>query len=198
MKKTYAFFILALAFVSCGKMESEYSKNPCYVNVDNSIHNDATLNTAINSNAPGIFCQISESANCKYFVFKNNQGLSSQSLMNASEIKQSMIFGFHNGIIVGFGNIRDLSDKYPFYAYDLQCPNCYNDNAIPARPRPLTITSDGLAKCSNCGNIYNMNNGGNYCGNEKDSVSGSGRMTRYYGILCPSASGIADKRIIIQ
>lgn len=30
-----------------------------------------------------------------------------------------------------------------FYAYDAECPNCFDLNALPMRSYPLTVTGDG-------------------------------------------------------
>ena len=175
---------LSLSLLACG--EKELSTAPCYINIDNSIHNDITLSSAMNPLAPGIFCVISQSGDGKYFLFQNNHKQSSKSPVYAQEQKQNMIFGFNNGVIVGFGT---LDGK--FHAYDLQCPNCYDDNAIPLRARPLSMTDAGIARCPNCGNEYDMNNGGY-------ATKGSGRLTSYPANLAPSAAGTPNMRVIVR
>ena len=77
--------------------------------------------------------------------------------MTSVEQQRLPILGVNNesGVIVGFGL---LSDPPVFYAYDAQCPNCYENDS---RPRYLlSMTSDGKAKCSRCGRTYDMNNSG--------------------------------------
>ena len=66
----------------------------------------------------------------------------------------------NNGIIVGYSNQNLESGNYQFYAFDAQCPNCFDYNAIPMKSYPLTLNSDGTATCANCKRKYNMNYGG--------------------------------------
>ena len=78
-----------------------------------------------------------------------------------------------NGIIVGYGNLSTgASGAYTFYAYDAQCPNCFDYNAIPVKSYPLTMNTAGIATCAKCKRQYNMNTGGN-CVND----SGKGLTT---------------------
>ena len=79
----------------------------------------------------------------------------------------------NNGIIVGYGNLSTgVTGAYTFYAYDAQCPNCFDYNAIPVKSYPLTMNSAGIATCAKCKRQYNMNTGGN-CVND----SGKGLTT---------------------
>ena len=66
--------------------------------------------------------------------------------------------GRNNGLIVGFGN---LDNPAIFYAYDAECPNCYNPSALPVRSYKLSVSSSGIATCANCKRSYNLNTGGN-------------------------------------
>ena len=61
-----------------------------------------------------------------------------------------------------------------FYAYDLECPNCFDPNYIPVRSKPLSISVNGLATCNLCKRQYDMNNGGIVSKGE-----GGKKMTRY-------------------
>ena len=147
--------LIPLFLGSCGESEFEYSSHRVRLVYDNSLHLDATLSVSMNAMAPGTFCRVSVSGN--YFTFTNSHGQSSRQPMTSVEQQRLPILGVNNesGVIVGFGL---LSDPPVFYAYDAQCPNCYENDS---RPRYLlSMTTDGKAKCSRCGRTYDMNNSG--------------------------------------
>jgi hypothetical protein len=138
----------------------------------------------MNINAPGIFCLIKSEAQsgATYFSFTNNTGQSSQSILNAIDQRRTNIIGYNNGVIVGYGNL-----DYPavFYAFDKECPNCFDPKALPVRSKPLSMSSNGIATCKVCQRQYNMNSGGNVVAGDNGH-----KMTRYrasttgpYGIL---------------
>lgn len=159
--------------MACGDDSFTYSSYHCNLVIDNSKHMDATLNSAMNQNAPGTFCLIyfTSKAGVRYFVFSNNQGASSQSIFNNidEQLESQTHLGLNSGVIVGFGN---LSDPAQFYAYDHECPNCFDINALPLKSYPLTFDSNGIATCATCKRQYNMNTGGNVINN-----SGKGLTT---------------------
>ena len=163
--------LLALVISSCGDSELEYSNHRAYFVYDNSIHLDATLSSAMNPMAPGLFCRISRSTD-GYYDFENNQGLKSRVAINAVEKQRTSVLGVYNasGVIVGYGT---LDNPPTFYAYDAQCPNCYEESNMPRYQ--LTMSSDGKASCKNCHRQYDMNNGGIV-------VSGEGgyKLIRYH------------------
>jgi len=175
---------MVLLSASCGNIENEFSTIPCYLIIDNNLHKDATLASAMTAASPGGFCYIRQDMHggAKYFVFKNNQGTESRKTFNAIDLRRSFILGGNNGLIVGFGNM----DTPPvFYAYDNQCPNCFDPNAIPIRNYPLSMSTDGIATCNTCKRKYNMNTGGNIIEGENGK-----KLTRYraatggpYGVL---------------
>ncbi len=151
--------VLTALLSSCSDALNEYSSYPCYVVVDNSTFLDATIASAMNSVSPGIFCMIQKtmSGSAQQFSFTSNAGLSSTQVFTAKEERMSLVFGMNNGVIVGFGN---LDSPATFYAYDRECPNCFDPDAIPVRSKPLTMETNGHATCSVCGRIYDMNNRG--------------------------------------
>lgn len=147
---------LVLTCVGCGDSELEYSNHRAHFTYDNSIHLDATLAAAMNTMSPGIFCRISRSTD-SYFDFENNQDMSSRVALNAVEKQRICELGVYNasGIIVGFGT---LDNPPAFFAYDAQCPNCYEESNMPRYQ--LTMNSAGIATCKNCHRQYNMSGGG--------------------------------------
>ena len=154
------FALTALALYSCSDSQNEYSTSACFFIFDNATHQDATLASAMNASSPGIFCYITKTikSGATYFSFKSNQGTSSSSIANAIDQKRTVILGYNNGIIVGFGN---LDNPAVFYAFDNQCPNCFDPEAIPVKNYPLTLSSNAIATCNTCHREYNMNSGGN-------------------------------------
>lgn len=159
--------IIATLF-ACGDTEDLYSRHYCRLFFDNSIHNDATLATAMTPNS-GAFVTITTVG--KQFVFTSNQGLSSKVNITAKEEQMGYSLGMNNGIIVGYG----ASTDHTFYAYDRECPNCFDVNVIPVRSYKLTVSNFGTAVCGNCHREYNMNNGGMV------SKGGNGKkLTLYY------------------
>lgn len=181
MKKVFRIIMLAMTgllsaalFVACGDVESEFSTAPCALYFDNQTHHDATLAQAMTPFS-GIFVTITTTSKsgAQYFVFTNNQGSSSQVVFDAKDKQRQqagqLILGLNGAIIVGYG----FSET--FYAYDRECPNCFDSNALPLRSYPLKVNSAGIASCSNCHRTYDLNNGGVI-------VSGNGgkKMTRFH------------------
>ena len=181
MKKVFGIIMLAMTgllsaalFVACGDVESEFSTAPCALYFDNQTHNDFTLADAMTP-LLGIFVTITTTSKsgAQYFVFTNNQGHSSQVVFDAKDKQRQqagqLILGLNGAIIVGYG----FSET--FYAYDRECPNCFDSNALPLRSYPLKVNSAGIASCSNCHRTYDLNNGGIIA-----SGNGGKKMTRFH------------------
>lgn len=161
MYRLISFIILAslastFLLSSCGDSEYEYSSHRCYFVFDNSTHLDPTLSSALVQLSPGTFCRIYKKGD-NYFYFDSNRGLSSRSAANAVDLKRTCVLGVYNesGIIVGYGV---LDNPAVLYAYDAQCPNCYENTAMPRYT--LTMNDAGKATCASCHRSYDMNNGG--------------------------------------
>lgn len=168
--------VIIMLLTGCGSDDYTYSSLRLGLFIDNSTHQDATLASAMNPASPGVFCRISYSASNRSYAFSSNQGQSSTSVFNAQDTQRgnSSRIGMNNGVIVGYGNLSTSeTGGYSFFAYDAQCPNCFDYNAVPLRNYPLTMNSAGIATCANCKREYNMNTGGNCTNN-----SGNG-MTQY-------------------
>lgn len=185
--------IILLLFVmllsSCGdSVDYEYSSHRNFFTFHNETHQNPVLASAMNPLSPGVFCTIRHVfASGRYgFLFENNQGQKSDAPVWFDGIDLRLEswkhVGMNNGLVVGYGNLDNPS---PFFAYDLQCPNCFDANILPLRSYELKMSSDGFATCSNCHRKYNLNTGGNVVAGE------SGRkLTRYrasstgpYGVL---------------
>lgn len=165
--------VLAVLMVCCGDAQFEYSRRPCNVVINNAERLDPTLASAMNSMAPGIFCLIQQTQRngASFFSFSSNQNQTSEIILTDKDKQRAIIVGMNNGVIVGFGNI-----DYPplFYAYDRECPNCFDPDAIPMKSRPLSMDFKGHATCGMCHRVYDMNNRGFIIEGEKGSP-----LTRY-------------------
>lgn len=163
--------------VACSGDDYTYSSYHCNLVIDNATHLDATLASAMNMMSPGVFCKITYNNSKKTYVFTNNQGQSSSTPLTASEIERlgrTSRVGLNNGLIVGYGSLTSTDSGYTFYAFDAECPNCFDFNAIPLRNYPLTMTTAGISECANCKRQYRMNTGGNCINN-----TGSKGLTTY-------------------
>jgi len=175
MRRTLPILLtILLSLFSCGDTQNEYTVGACYLALDNGQHNNAVLASAMNANSPGIFCLIKKEvqAGATYFSFTNNAGQSDRSIMNAIDQRRTIILGYNNGVIVGYGTL-----DYPavFYAYDNECPNCFDPNVLPMRSKPLTMSNNGIATCKVCQRQYNMNSGGIVVAGDSGN-----KMTRYH------------------
>lgn len=164
--------LLATAALLCATACSDgftYTTYPCYLVIDNSVHQNNTLAAAMTAASPGVFCTIKSNETKKKYLFSNNMGQSSETAFTAIDLRQTRSIGMNNAVVVGFGSLTA-----EFYAYDLECPACYDPDAVPNRSKPLTIKSDGTATCNVCQRTFNLNTGGN-CTSE----AGVKNMTRY-------------------
>lgn len=163
--------LLLLIPISCGDVQREYSTKPCYFVFDNLVHNDATIASAMTPYS-GVFTTVTHTmrGGAHYFVFTSNQGTSSEKIFNAIDLRRTLKLGMNNGLIVGYGKQTDPI----FYAYDRECPNCFDDSRVPIRSHPLQMTSNGMAVCKTCHREYDMNYGGHI-------IKGDGgkKMERY-------------------
>lgn len=168
-------------FAACDDIDNEFTTSVTYFVFDNGIHQDATLASACNLMSPGTFCIIKKrmtNGGAVYFDFTNAAGKTTSQLANAIDLKRTCVLGYNNSIIVGYSKY----DPYPFYAYDRECPNCFDPDAVPVRSKPLSISDDGMATCPVCHRKYDLNNRG---------VTTDGKkLTRYrptvtgaYGVL---------------
>ena len=179
---TFILSLLTMMFSSCGEAEFEYSSAPCSLIIDNSLHQDATLASALTQySGTYVTITIITKSGARYFSFTNNVGKHTESIFNAYDERRSLILGYNGGLIVGYGNSIDGV----LYAFDRECPNCFDPNMLPLKSRPLSVSEDGIATCSYCKRQYNLNIGGFICKGDKGK-----KMTKYncpptkpYGIL---------------
>lgn len=177
LRKPFAALLCLIAIIvtslqGCDDAEYEFSSRPCFLYIDNSTHQNSTLQTAMTPYT-NTFVTISKEIKdgVQYFRFVSNQGEETLAKFDSWDVRRTLIIGMNNGVIVGFGT---LSDPLTFYAFDRECPQCFIPEQIPIRSRPLKTTSDGFAECSTCHRRYNLNNGGRGTSGEKND-----KLTRY-------------------
>ena len=78
---------------ACSNAVDEYCRRPCYVVVDNSVHLDPTLASAMNPTTPGTFCtiQMTKKGEATFYHCHTNQGLDSDIRWTAVYDKMSVI-----------------------------------------------------------------------------------------------------------
>lgn len=147
-----------LGLVSCGDVQNEFTSRRCFVLFDNMIHSNAVLAGAMTPNS-GIYVRMTltfkDGARC--FLFENNQGQSSTTKLNAKDEKRPQVVGQNDGIIVGYSM---LETPAVFYAFDAECPNCFNFEQVEFRSYRLQMSSSHIATCNTCKRKYDLGNGG--------------------------------------
>lgn len=168
-----SWLMILFCLLSCGNTENEFSDYRCYLVIDNGTHQNATLGSAMTPYA-GVFTtiRIVLENGASYFSFHSNQQTSSKAIFNAYDSRRTLIAGMNNGVIVGYGL---LNDPPTFYAYDRECPNCFDLTRIPVRSYPISVASNGIGTCSVCQRQYNLNSGGNIVAGDPGK-----KLTRYH------------------
>jgi len=184
------FFVAMFAIFATGcDNENEFSDYPCrfVFNMNTHAHSAALL-SAVSSQ--GIFCKVSKvlkDNGARYFHFQNNNELEDDVPFTAEDARVTIILGTNNGLWFGLSSFDyDRNNMPMFYAYDAECPNCFDPNAIPVRSRPLNVNSAGIATCAVCHREYNMQTGGNIVNGD------SGKPLRRFRQANYSTSGIVS------
>ena len=165
MKKVLFFAIITVCMltVSCGETEHEFSNYHCYFVFDNGIHNNPVAAGAMTPYS-NIFVVVKKkeqmvgNSTLTHFLFTEaGSGKTQTSKANGVDMKRTIRIGQNNGIIIGYGN---MSDPPVFYAYDLECPNCFSADAWPQRDYYLSVSATGIATCTVCKRQYSLNQAG--------------------------------------
>ena len=181
--QTFSLLLMLLFVTSCGDIQNEYGNFRPYFVYENDVRQNARLAEAMTPNS-GMFCTVRWQfiSGAQYYVFTNSDGRTSKSILTDLEIQRRYILGCNNGLIVGYGN---LNNPPVFYAYDLECPNCFDPQALPLKSKPLQLLAGGIAVCRVCNRRYNLNNSGVIVQGERGR-----KLTRYraqttgpYGVL---------------
>ena len=151
--------VAALMLPSCNNVEDTFCKFPCRFMFNTQRHGiSLALNTM--TSTPGVFCHVSRVLHkgVSYYRFQNSENQCDSVIFTQEDNLTTVHIGVNNGLIIGFGTF-DIPPV--FYAYDVQCRNCFDPEAIPVKDYTLSMLSGGLARCKACGRIYNLNTGGN-------------------------------------
>lgn len=171
-----ALLLSVVLLTACDNSDFTYSSYHCNFTFDNSTHLDITLASAMNPVVKGVFCRVKYQlkSGAKYFVFENNQGAKSEKIFNAVDDRRQSEhhIGMNNGLIVGYSAYSNT-----FLAYDDECPDCFDYNAIPVKSYKLTLSTSGIATCNTCHRQFDLNSEG--CGLTRYRASSSGE----FGIL---------------
>ena len=174
--------LLIFFLLSCDGTQYEFSSRHSYLVLDNSAHQDPTLASAMTPYS-GVFVAITlkNKGGAQYYQFTSNQGQSSESIFNAIDQRRTVLLGMNQGLIVGYSTWSDLT----FYAYDRECPNCFNPDVVPIRSKALQMSSSGIATCQSCHRKYDLNSGGIIVDGDKGDklVRYRAGTTGAYGVL---------------
>ena len=143
---------------SCGDVQNEYSNFRPYFMFENNVHQNPRLAEAMTPHS-GMFCtvRLQNTGGVLCYVFTNSNGQTEETLLNDRDKQRTRVLGINNGLIVGYGN---LNDPPTFYAYDLECPNCFSPDAWPQRDYYLSVSATGIATCAVCNRQYSLNQAG--------------------------------------
>ncbi len=162
-----------LNLCSCAdNIESLYSKWRAFFQYRNAI-TTPPLNTALNN--PGMFCTITFPNGNYQFKGANGQIHTAIPTEVAQYGRPECISGF----IVGTPSIPDLITGNAIVAYDLACPNCYENNAIN---KSLNFTTPTTMTCPRCSTAYDLNNSGH-------ATNDTGVLYRYRIEYAPAQYG---------
>lgn len=165
--RSLATLALALVLSAC-TTEFTYTDIPCrfVFNMNRHLISPA-LQSAVGGR--GVYCKVTTTikGGASYFHFQTNDGLEDDVPFIEEDKRMTLILGSNGALWFGFSNIDTDNNGQPvfyepvFYAYDAECPNCFDPSAIPVRSHPLQVASTGIATCPTCHRTYNMNTGGN-------------------------------------
>lgn len=141
---------IGVVLLSASCADNQYD-NSCYLIFDNSTNNNSKVAAAMTISSNVFVTFSKKSINGKpYFHIESNQGGTDDVAFTYQDQQRGYIFGKNNGVIVGFGILDNQ-----FKAYDLLCPNCYNESKY----KNLTVNSNGQTYCSNCKRYYDLSTG---------------------------------------
>lgn len=144
--------LLSLLFLSCGDESTDrYAHIRAFLKF-RPVTGVVPLYTAVNST--GMFCTITLGTGT--FQFRGSDGQQAIYPYSA-EIKSYGQPECVAGFVVGKPSVPDMNLQYPLLAYDLVCPNCYEQSNIS---RSLILGANQTLTCPRCQRVYDLNNGG--------------------------------------
>lgn len=159
-----------LTLFSCQKAESEYTTSQCYFAFNFSYHNASRLLSVVNAYETYAIVHTEPLSGKAYRVVTDIYGTDAthDDITTAEETQRTRIVGLSNGLIIGCSSLDQT-----LYAFDRQCPNCYQASGLTAAPLQWADNSYTV-KCNKCGRQYSLTNGGVISAGEPGS-----RLLRY-------------------
>ena len=177
--------LLLIIGVGCSGDEFKYTTKHANFVFDTRLHGALrSIGNSLRQCWRVLLCIRTLSGGQRSFRFDNHQGLVDVVPFNAIDARQTQIIGQNNLLIIGYGN---LDTPAPFFAYDGECPHCFDNNAIPLKSYPLSVNSTGIAQCKTCKRAFNLNTGGNM-------IQGEGR----YRLVVYRASNTPKEVVIVK
>lgn len=148
-------FLILIALVSCTTDSDSdlYAHERAFLKFS-PVTGVIPLYTAVQNN--GHFCTIRIGTNS--FIFQgSNDKTPTPPYPISAEIKGYGTPECIAGFVVGRSSQPDMNMQYPLVAYDLACPNCYEQALIT---RNLSLNAKEELTCSRCHRVYDLTNGG--------------------------------------
>lgn len=139
------------------------------------------LNAALGN--PGTFCTVEFPG--RGYRFRQVGGSSQEYNYTPSAADNYGTPEFIAGFIVGTPAYPDMSGLTLPVAFDLVCPNCFEQTSIQ---RSLSTKSTTEMKCNRCGRVYDLNNGGIVSSSTEQNPGGRA-LFRYRMTYSESAGG---------
>lgn len=155
MKSFFSFlFLILIALVSCTTDSDSdlYAHERAFLKFS-PVTGVIPLYTAVQNS--GHFCTIRIGTNS--FIFQGSNDKTTTSYPISAEIKGYGTPECIAGFVVGRSSQPDINMQYPLVAYDLACPNCYEQALIT---RNLSLNAKEELTCSRCHRVYDLTNGG--------------------------------------
>ncbi len=148
--------LLAAVSASCSDVGSEYSSHQCYFIFNGQYHTGSQLLAACSGYETYAIVTTRTLSGSAYAVITQLYGQESttDNITTASETNYSHVLGLSNALIIG----RSTLDQ-TLYAFDRQCPNCYEDTHLTQAPLQWGDNSYTV-KCNKCSRTYNLSGGG--------------------------------------
>lgn len=175
LRRALAGVAAAAALAACSG-DSLYCRYPCRLVLNTATYLSPSVLATVGTK--GVFCKATKGSSATRINFSNSAGLADAVDLAGFDQRATTILGTNGSLIFGYGS---LDEPPVLYAYDGECPNCFDPEAVPVVSRRLTLGTDGLATCPTCHRRYNLNTGGGVVDGDRGS-----RLWRYRASYTPA------------
>ncbi|MGM9621171.1 MAG: hypothetical protein ACI3X4_06950 [Bacteroidaceae bacterium] len=145
---TLAVIILLSGLVSCTQSDNLYCNIPARL-VMNNVYQAPALYTACNS--LGEFCSVTMDGQKIYFHGSKETSPVNRTALGSYE---GIVLGL-GGLIIGLPALPEVGkDMSQVVCFDLNCPNCYEQNGGITKRMDITGST---SRCRGCGRTYDLN-----------------------------------------